>query len=262
MTDKKMPSSVNQTGTNNVIGAAAMAPGASATNSGNIRVGGPPVDEQSAANPAEPRPSDSTPSSGGLPPYRAILAVDAERSTDVTSAQMAQLCEDIVRVLEAAFVRAGLAEDWAAGRFRVQAHRGDGYVVGLLPKNLPRLLHPFLRELQDELRARDRGRRANQARLRLRASIHVGPLPDAGTWTDGVGKPMADTHRLLDSDEVRELLRTAHQEITFLAVILSPRAFEDVVQAGFTELHPDQFTRVVVSVKRGTREAYLYLPQR
>jgi len=206
-------------------------------------------------------PATGEPIRGGLPPYRAVLAVDAEGSTDVPSARMGQMSEDIVHVLAAAFSRAGLASSWAGRRFQIQAHRGDGYVVGLPTETLPKLLHPFLRDLQAELRARDGQRQASQPRLRLRASIHVGPLPDDGGWTAGVGKPMAETHRLLDSDKVRDLLRQTHQEVTFLAVIVSKRVFEDVVEARYSELHPDEFSKVDAIAKQFAAEAYLYLPQ-
>jgi hypothetical protein len=263
MTDN-VDSGIGITGDGNVIGAAATGRGANAINRGSIHVGRWPARTSTpAAQPDESPAAGSAQADGSLPSYRAVLAVDAERSTDLTSAQMAQVSEDIVRVLEAAFVRAGLADDWKERRFQIQAHRGDGYVVGLLPERLPRLLHPFLRELQEELRRRDRRRLSGQGRLRLRASVHVGPLPDAGGWTDGVGKPMADTHRLLDSEEVRQMLRETYREVTFLAVIVSCRVFEDVVQAGFTDLHPDEFREIIAAVptKRFAEKAYLYLPQ-
>ena len=247
-------------GDDNVVGAVASGEGASATQGGTINVGAPPAGRSRGAAPSA---ADDPPAESELPPYRAVLVVDTEGSTRLTSRQMADLPGDIVSVLERAFDRAGLAEAWRDRRFRMQGHRGDDYVVGLPPATLPRLLHPFLRELQETLRERDRNRLHRDPSLRLRASIHVGPLPDAGGWTDGVGKPMADTHRLLDSDQVRRLLRETHREVTFLAVIVSRRVFEDVVEAGYTDLHPEQFVPVVAAVEsKGFAErAYLYLPQ-
>jgi hypothetical protein len=251
-------SSIRITGHDIEVGAIATGDGASAT-SGDSVTGGTRADDAPSPASAQPEPSASPRRS--MPPYRAIFVVDAERSSDCNDPQMVQLSRDIVRVLENAFARAGMGEAWRGRRFQMQAHRGDGYVVGLPAETLPDLLHPFLHVLQEELQRLDRTRLAWHARLRMRASIHLGPLPDGEGWTDGVGKPMVETHRLLDSDEVRRLLSGTNPEVTFLAVIVSRRVFEDVVVAGFCDLHPQEFTPVTATAKRFAETAYLYLPK-
>jgi hypothetical protein len=253
---------VTQSGDTNIIGAVSIGEGSSARQSGPIHVGRTPQDAVQRWKPAqdEQRATDAG-VQRSFPPYRAVLVVDAARFSDTSSVQQTWLGAEVVRVLEAAFVRAGLADAWADRRFRAQAHTGDGYTVGLPTEILPRLLHPLMRELQEELRERDRNRRVSHPRLRLRASIHVGPLPDEGLENDGVAKPMTETHRLLDSAEVRDALAAGHEEITFLAVIVSRRVVEDVVEGGYTGLHRDQFREVVATAKRFAEVAYLYVPQ-
>jgi hypothetical protein len=194
-----------------------------------------------------------------LPPYRAILVVDAKSFSDRPSVQQSELSARIERVLHAAFVRAGLADAWVERRFA--AHTGDGYIVGLLPERLPHLVHPLLRDLQDELQEEDHRRSSREPRLRLRASIHVGPVPDRGLANDGVGKPMTDTHRLLDSDQVRRCLAETHEDVTFLAAIVSQRAYADAVEGGYTGLHPAQFIEVEASAKQFAERAFLHVPQ-
>jgi hypothetical protein len=199
-------------------------------------------------------PDDGSSTSRDLPPYRAVLVVDARRFSDNSSAHQTLLNARIVQVLEAAFIRAGLGDAWEGRRF--SGHTGDGYIAGLPPETLPHVLHPFLRELQAELRERDRRRGGWEPRLRLRASVHLGPLPD-----NGVGAPMTETHRLLDSDQVRQALNESHEEVTFLAVILSQRVYQDVIEGGYTALHPAQFTEVEATAKRFAERAYLYVPE-
>jgi hypothetical protein len=253
---RRRHSGVRIDGDGNVIGALATGEGATATQSGSISVGaasapGSPRESRPDTAEAEPgRPADGTP-----PEYRAVLVVDAEGFSGTTSSQQAQTSAEIVEVLEAAFARAGLADAWRDRRFRPRAHTGDGYIVGLRTETLPRLLHPLLRELQRELRERDRRRPRTQAELRLRASVHVGPLPELG-----VGQPMTETHRLVDSDVLRAALHGPYRDATFLAVMVSKRVFEDWVAAGHTDLDTSQFQKVLVKVQGFEQEAYLYVP--
>jgi len=201
----------------------------------------------------ERSPASDVPASRDLPPYRAVLVVDAKSFSDAPSFLQPELNSEIQQTLAAAFDRAGLADAWADRRF--PAHTGDGYIAGTIPEYLPRLIDPLLRELQSELQEREHRRLAWEPRLRLRASIHIGPLPDSG-----VGKPMNDTHRLLDSDQVRQLLIQTHEDVTFVAAIVSRRAYEDAVEGGYTGLHPSQFVEVTATAKRFSDVAYLHVP--
>jgi hypothetical protein len=193
-----------------------------------------------------------------LPPYRAVLVVDARSFSANPDRMQAELNTEIQQALAAAFIRAGLAQAWQDRRFA--GHTGDGYIVGLEPDLLPYLIDPLLGELQSELHERDYRRRAWEPRLRLRASIHVGPLPDQGQPNDGVGKAMTDTHRLLDSDRVRQLLERTHEDVTFVAAIVSRRAYEDAVEGGYTGLHMALFVPVEATAKRFADIAYLHVP--
>lgn len=86
-------------------------------------------------------------------------------------------------------------------------------------------------------------------------------LVAAGRDSDGVGRPMTDTHRLLDSVQARHALDDSDPSVTFLAAIVSSRIFEDVVEAGYTALRPTQFEEVVAHAKGGfAQRAYLHVP--
>ncbi|HXM58719.1 MAG TPA: macro domain-containing protein [Candidatus Dormibacteraeota bacterium] len=204
-------------------------------------------------------PFEDHPHSRDLPPYRAVLSVDARGYSERSSLEQWRLNADIMRVMEAAFDRAGLTDAWQDRRF--SAHTGDGYVLGLPTEWIPHLLHPFLEQLQSELEDRDHRRRDREPRLRLRLSIHLGPLPDGKGESDGVGMPMTVTHRLLDSEPVRRILQQTDETVTFLAVVVSHRVFEDVVTGGYAALRPAEFVAVEARVKGFAERAYLYVPR-
>ncbi|WP_214324233.1 FHA domain-containing protein [Nonomuraea sediminis] len=187
-----------------------------------------------------------------LPPYRALVAVDLERFSTHPSSRLPVLSEAVPRVLEDAMRLAGL--DWAQRRFPQDA--GDGYVFGLPPELLPKVLHPFLPLLQRVLEERE------PPRLRMRVAVHLGALPDSGgdALGDGVGKAMNDVHRLLDSAPVREALARTDPEVTLVAAIVSRRVYADVVEAGYTALRHGELTPVRAQVKHFDEEAWLYVP--
>ncbi|TDQ43922.1 hypothetical protein [Actinorugispora endophytica] len=207
--------------------------------------------------------------SGGsvaLPPYRAVLAVDIERYSRNAARHQQLVSAAVPEILEEAFRRSGLLPIWEQSRFPQRS--GDGYVIGVLPENLPFLIHPVLENLQrtlndvqPQLAARDR-----DLRLRLRASIDVGPLPDSGSEEpfDGIGEAMNHTHRLLDSPPVREELDRSDPNVTLLAAIVSRRVYEDAVLGGFTGIPASRFQGVQVDIpaKEFKAEGYLHIPQR
>jgi hypothetical protein len=194
-----------------------------------------------------------------LPPYRGILAVDAKDFTGHPSADHPTISRAVVQLLETSLLRAGLADIWEQRRF--PASTGDGYVFGFDPAYLPFVVHPWLNTLQ-ELLTEFHVHSLGASALRLRVSLHVGPLPDTGDEFDGNGTPRNDTHRLLDSRPVKAVLAASSERVTHVAAILSDRCYEDTVAGGWTGRHPDHFIEVPATVdgKPFAQRAWLYVP--
>ena len=131
------------------------------------------------------------------------------------------LARRLPQVISEAFARAGL--DFTRVKFPGQA--GDGYAAGIDYHQLAYLIHLLLDHLQDILAEQDRELRTSSRclRMRLRASIHIGPVPDddAPPEPTGIGKPMNDLHRLLDATPVRDALRHTDPDTTFVAAVIS-----------------------------------------
>ncbi|OEU95761.1 hypothetical protein [Streptomyces oceani] len=193
-----------------------------------------------------------------LPPYRALFAVDAKDFTGLPAAQHGPVSELIPRLVDHALERAGLRQLRDTKRF--PANTGDGVVFGYDPAHLPFVLWPFLGVLDEVLG--DYNRQSVGPRIRLRASVHVGPLPDGDQPGDGNGTARNDTHRLLDSRPVKAILAAASEEVTQLVAIVSERVYEDVVLGAYTGLHPDRCVEVPATVdgKSFAQRAWLYVP--
>jgi hypothetical protein len=145
----------------------------------------------------------------------------------------------------------------------VPRHDRRRYFVGFGSAYLPYLLNPFLAALQDELEYRNRVAPVTAQRrpIRMRVSVHVGPMTDSGTngLSDGSGAARVETHRLLDSDPVRDLLKRS-ADTTCVAAIVSARAFEDAVLAGYAAESADLYVPAPVQVKTYQGTAYLRVP--
>ncbi|MFF3847011.1 hypothetical protein [Streptomyces sp. NPDC002328] len=193
-----------------------------------------------------------------LPPYRALFAVDAKDFTGLPAVQHGPVSRLIPELVDQALEKADLGDLRDAKRF--PANTGDGVVFGFDPAFLSFVLWPFLHVLDGVLGAYNQ--QCVGPRIRLRASVHVGPLPDSGEPGDGNGTPRNDTHRLLDSRPVKAILAAASEQVTHLAVILSDRVHEDVVLGGYTGLHPDRCVEVPATVegKNFAQRAWLYVP--
>lgn len=200
-----------------------------------------------------------------LPPYRGILAVDAERFTGNPSARQPDLSAAVQQVLRVALERCGHLQIWEQRRF--PQGTGDGYLFGVIPEVLPFLLSPFLGALHETLAEKDDSLRAinRETRLRLRVSVNIGPVPDSGDeLRDRIGHPTNTTCRLLDSRPVKNALEESNPDVTLMAVIVSQRVFDDVIRAGYTPaLHPDQLMQVTAEVpdKDFAEPAWLYVPR-
>jgi hypothetical protein len=194
-----------------------------------------------------------------LPEYRAVLAVDVKNFSGVKAVDHLKLTTLIPLLLERAFERAGYADVWAERRF--PSSEGDGFVVGFRPEVLPILLGPVVNALQDELAFHHEMSLGHAPRMRV--SIAVGPVNDTGTGLagDGSGAPMVETHRLLDCRPVRRLLVESDPDVTFVAVVISGRVYDDVVAAGYTAKAESEFIEVPVEVKSYQGTAFLHVPR-
>lgn len=193
-----------------------------------------------------------------LPPYRALLAVDAKDFTGLPAVLHAPVSQMIPELVDQALTKAGLTGLQQDKRF--PANTGDGIVFGFDTSQLPFVIWPFLNVL-DEVLAQYNALSVGP-RIRLRASVHVGPLPDEGHPGDGNGTPRNDTHRLLDSRPVKAVLAASSEQTTHLAAILSDRVYEDVVSGGYAGLHPDRCIEVPATVegKLFAQRAWLFIP--
>ncbi|MFB7471336.1 hypothetical protein [Kitasatospora sp. NPDC056184] len=194
-----------------------------------------------------------------LPAYRGIVAVDAKGFTAHPAIEHGEISRAIPELLEQSFVRADLAEVWDDRRF--PASTGDGYVFGCDPEWMPFVIHPWLHTLQETLEEFNR-HASGTVGLRLRVGLNIGPLPDRGRDFDGNGTARNDTHRLLDSQPVKDALATSRASVTHVAAILSDRCYQDAVAGGYTGRHPDLFTEVSATVegKPFEQRAWLFVP--
>jgi hypothetical protein len=195
-----------------------------------------------------------------LPPYRGILAVDAKGFTGRPAIEHEAVSRAVPELLKTALARAELRDLWEDRIF--PASTGDGYVFGFDPRRMPFVIHPFLLTLQDVLtdfNVLSHG----TVPIRLRVSLHVGPLPETGDEFSGNGTARNDTHRLLDSRPVKAVLAAHNENITHVAAILSDRCYEDTVAGRYTGLHPDHFVEVAATVegKPFSQRAWIYVPQ-
>jgi hypothetical protein len=198
-----------------------------------------------------------------LPTYRGILAVDAKGFTAEPGSTHEEISGLIPKLVGVAFTNIGLGEVWEDPSF--WGSTGDGFAVGVPTRVLPYLVHPLLAEVQQVLARYNQTVRHGEAQIRLRASLHVGPLPEHPTDSrlSGNGTPRNDTHRLLDSGPVRDILAKANAEVTYLAAILSDRVYDDVVVSGYAGRHPAHFREVSATVtgKDFAQRAWIYVPE-
>jgi hypothetical protein len=195
-----------------------------------------------------------------LPPYRAVLVVDTKEfgsNSDMGQEQLAGMIPDVVA---RAFERARLAHVWSAALF--PHNTGDGFGIGFETRYLPAVVSRVFDALQDILAERHHQLRGRGLRLRMRASLNVGPVrePDPDCMSAVVGSTVITTHRLLDAPAVRDVLTRSDPDETFLSVALSQRVFDDVLASDYAKLLPSRVVPATVTVKEFTGVVYLYVP--
>ncbi|MCE0540308.1 hypothetical protein LWF15_32925 [Kineosporia rhizophila] len=198
-----------------------------------------------------------------LPPYRALFAVDAERYSGNPSVRLPFLKSALGRVVEQTLSHPSVGNIWNRLRFREST--GDGMVFMADLEVLPFLIDPWLNLLHLALTDMDEEvrRHSRDMRLRLRVSMHLGPVPGVGPDVpDPASTPMNEVFRYLNASPTRDALRDSNPNVTFLAALLSQRVFDDVVVGGYSGVHEDQFTPVVAALpeKDFAHPAWLYVP--
>lgn len=172
--------------------------------------------------PAQPDPVD-------VPREHALLVVDMKGYSRIPEARMAPARFDLDSILDTAFEQSGLeTPQQVDGEFD---DTGDGAIFVLAARDTTRLIDPLLGNLNAALCRYDKKSRLHSApQIRLRASVHVGPV----SLPDRRNRAVVDACRLVDSAAVREALDAAEAHGAYLAAAVSEIAFRRTVREGRT----------------------------
>ncbi|MGW2327942.1 hypothetical protein ACWC5C_19485 [Streptomyces sp. NPDC001700] len=178
-----------------------------------------------------------------MPAELALLAIDMERYSQIPEAKMAAARCDVDDIVANVLAECQLPDPQELpGGYK---DSGDGAILLFPPGMLARLVDPLLGRLAAALMRYEQQRLASSPILRLRASVHVGPL----SLPDHRGIAINDTTRLLDSQATRQALSIARDSGAFLAAALSEIAYQRTVHAGRTpDLGPHHFLEAVARV--------------
>ncbi|GGQ53953.1 hypothetical protein [Kitasatospora griseola] len=182
--------------------------------------------------------------------YRAVLAVDIERSAGRGDPALLAIRAALRTVLRESFERSRI--DWEACRVD---DLGDGLRV-TAPAGVRKaaLVHPLFDEVAARLRAHNRLAGALTT-IRVRMALHAG---DVRLGPDGevAGRPLEVLARLLDAPAVRtELAEAPPQSVAVL--VLSEHFHEETVQPGRPGIEPEAFRQVAVANKEFTTTAWI-----
>jgi hypothetical protein len=185
--------------------------------------------------------------------YRAVLAVDVERSAGRGDRALMEIRTRLSEMLREAFRASGV--DWAAC---LRHDLGDGLRV-TAPAGIPKaaLVHPLVPELAVRLRTHNRAA-SPLTRIRVRIALHAGDVhvTPAG---EVAGSPLEVLARLLDAPPARAALAGAPESVP-ASLLLSGHFYDDTVRHGHLGLFPEDFRKVTFTVKEHTADAWLQLP--
>ncbi|WP_395369312.1 hypothetical protein OHU45_09075 [Streptomyces tubercidicus] len=178
-----------------------------------------------------------------VPAELALVSIDMEKYSQIPEARMAAARSDVDDIVANVLAECQLpAPQDLPGGYK---DNGDGAILLFPPPLLARLVDPLLGRLNAALVRYEQQRLASGPVLRLRASVHVGPL----SLPDHRGEAINDTTRLLDSQATRQALSAAKDSGAFLAVALSEVVYQRAVHAGRTPaLGPHHFLAAVARV--------------
>ncbi|MER5989979.1 MULTISPECIES: hypothetical protein [Streptomyces] len=179
------------------------------------------------------------------------IAVDAEAYGRKNDRGQSEIQHDLPRLLDRAARGAGLDRS----QWQIQRKGDEQLAVRPLDGTEPRLVDDYVRHLAAELRAYN-AQRVPEARMRLRAVVHQGPVELADNGF--AGSAVVATARLLNARPLYDVL-AAHPEAD-LALLLSDDVFRSTVAGGHTTLSTGDFTRVTVQVKEYGATAWLRVP--
>ncbi|WSQ15104.1 hypothetical protein OG604_49525 [Streptomyces sp. NBC_01231] len=205
-----------------------------------------------------PMNSAVAPDAEDVPPEHALLVVDMKGYSQIPEAKMAPTRADLDDILATVFAQCGIGD--VATLDSAVKDRGDGAIFVLPARHAARLVDPLLGHLQLALERREQTRLASAPSIRLRASVHVGPLEPPKHRGDAAN----DACRLVDSDATRRAMAAAVDHGLPLAAAVSDTVFGRTVRAGRTKtLHPQHFQQATARVdgKPGYEETcWLFVP--
>src|SRR6266700_5748510 len=195
----------------------------------------------------------------GLPHYRAILALDIERSTSRSNPVKAELRNKTYELFEAALRKAGISTRHR-DRF---VDRGDGILalihpVDQVPKALVLnraipLLSRLLADYNDSLQRFSQLER----QLRIRVVMHAGEVHYDANGCFGEALDVA--FRLLDAARVKRMLREAAGP---LVLVVSGGIYSSVVRHGYDGIDQHAFHPLVrVKIAGNCHLGWIHIPE-
>ncbi|MFB8183388.1 hypothetical protein ACFC8N_46985 [Streptomyces sp. NPDC055966] len=171
------------------------------------------------------------------------MTVDMKEYSQLPEAKMAPARADLDSMLTTVFAQCGVGDAMLLGAVK---DRGDGAIFVLPARHAARLIDPFLVHLGQALMRREQTRLVSTPTIRLRASVHVGPLAPP----DHRGDAANDACRLVDSDAARRAMTAAVDHGVLLAAVVSDTVFGRTVAAGRTPaLQEQHFHRATARVE-------------
>ncbi|WP_370966369.1 hypothetical protein [Amycolatopsis sp. cg9] len=176
-------------------------------------------------------------SSGDIPRYRTIVAVDIEGSTTRTNPARAQLRTALFELLDEAFLTGGITKKCRDGF----VDRGDGALCLIRPVDQapkPVLLATVVPALSELVEKHAESR--PELAFRLRVAVHAGEVhyDSRGPY----GEDIDIACRLVDAPELKRRLRISARPI---ALVVSAEMHRSVVRHSYPGIHQNDFIQVV-----------------
>ncbi|MGW8993910.1 hypothetical protein ACWGRF_28820 [Streptomyces zhihengii] len=203
-------------------------------------------------------PPAVTPDADDVPQEYALLVVDMKDYSKIPESKMAPTLADLESILSTVFEQCGI--DDVVTLDNAVKDRGDGSIYVLSSRHAARLVDPLLGHLKQALERREQSRLASSPSIRLRTSVHVGPL----VLPNHRGDAAVDACRLVESVAVRRAMDAALDNDLPLAAAVSDPVYDRSVRAERTRtLKPRDFhpATALVNGKPGFEETcWLHVP--